>query len=430
VRLFVAATSNGFAVLPGGLAMTVDPDLTVSLSAPDGEARDVWVISEATPPPHTSLWRPTIEAARVQRAPQDLPSRAADNLFWLGRYTERADWTMRVLRICLSRLQEDSATRQELGASRTSLEILLSKEDGKVPAEWESTDPALIQRLARNLMTSADWYYGLPRTLDNIHRVAGITRDRLSLEAWRTLNAFYASRRWRADAMPTTVGDSLQLIDDGLRMLAAFHGLTHENMTRNFGWSFLDMGRRLSRAYNLAEVLLGIFGKSRPREDETGNAVRPRVGRQLHRHRSRYRLAPLLPLVLDLLLIDERNPRSIGFQIASLADHIDTLPPIERRGGRIEGATHGTVPVDRVRLADVAALAKLDGAGTSFELQKLLSELASALPLLSDTIGRRYFNRREGRQVGGPGPSHDFRRQPPHVVAYAQGCCSRSISCI
>ena len=268
LRLFVTATSNGFAVMPGGLAMTVDPDATVALSAPDGESRDVWVVSDATPPPHTSLWRPTIEAARIERAPQDLPSRAADNLFWLGRYTERADWTMRVLRICLSRLQEDSAPRQELRASRTALEILLSKEDGKVPGEWIATDARLIEQLAHNLMTSADWYYGLPRTLDNIHRVASITRDRLSLEAWRTLNDFYASRRWRADAMPTAMGDSLQLLDDGLRVLAAFHGLTHENMTRNFGWSFLDMGRRLSRAHNLAEVLLGIFGKARSGEDE------------------------------------------------------------------------------------------------------------------------------------------------------------------
>ena len=112
VRMFVAATANGFTVLPGGIAMTIDPDRTVALSAPDGESRDVWVVSDATVPPFTSLWRPTIEAAQVRRSPHDLPSRAADNLFWLGRYTERADWTMRTLRICLSRLQEDSAPRQ------------------------------------------------------------------------------------------------------------------------------------------------------------------------------------------------------------------------------------------------------------------------------------------------------------------------------
>ena len=149
VRLFVTATANGFAVMPGGLAMTVDPDMTVALSAPDGESRDVWVVSDATLPPYISLWRPTIEAAQVQRRPRDLPSRAADNLFWLGRYTERADWTMRVLRTCLSRLQEDSAPRQELRASRTALEILLGQDEGKIPDAWEPTDAALIEQLAR-----------------------------------------------------------------------------------------------------------------------------------------------------------------------------------------------------------------------------------------------------------------------------------------
>ena len=283
VRMFVAATANGFTALPGGLAMTVDPDLTVALSAPDGESRDVWVVSDATLPPFTSLWRPTIEAAQVRRSPHDLPSRAADNLFWLGRYTERADWTMRTLRICLSRLQEDSAPRQELRASRIALEILLAKDDGKVPGEWEVTDAHLIEQLAQNLMTSADWYYSLPRTLDNIHRVASLTRDRLSLEAWRTLNDFYASRRWRADAMPTAMGDALHLLDDGLRVLAAFHGLTHENMTRNFGWSFLDMGRRLvARLQPLRGAARHLRqGQERRRRDRQP-AVRPRARRQLH----------------------------------------------------------------------------------------------------------------------------------------------------
>ena len=80
------------------------------------------MISDANLPPHVSLWRPSIEMAQVQRGAYDLPSRAADNLFWLGRYTERADWTMRVLRTCLQRLQEDSGPRQELAASRVALE--------------------------------------------------------------------------------------------------------------------------------------------------------------------------------------------------------------------------------------------------------------------------------------------------------------------
>ena len=393
LRLFVAATSTGYAVMPGGLAMTVDPDATVALSAPDGESRDVWIASDAPTPPHISLWRPTIEAAHIRRAPQDLPSRAADNLFWLGRYTERADWTMRVLRIALSRLQEDSAPRQELRASRTALEILLSKEDGKVPGEWIATDANLIEELAHNLMTSADWYYGLPRTLDNIHRVASITRDRLSLEAWRTLNDFYASRRWRADAMPTAMGDLLQLLDDGLRVLAAFHGLTHENMTRNFGWSFLDMGRRLSRAHNLAEVLLGIFGKAKSGEDDTGSLLFVlELADSFITYRSRYRLAPLLPLVLDLLLVDENNPRSIAYQLAELARHIESLPQSGEGGARIEEQRTALSLLTNVRLANVTELAAADPGGTRTSLQKLLTEQIEALPALSDVIGRRYFN--------------------------------------
>jgi uncharacterized circularly permuted ATP-grasp superfamily protein/uncharacterized alpha-E superfamily protein len=392
LRMFVTATSQGFAVMPGGLAMTVDPGQTVALSAPDGESRDVWITSDAAPPPFTSLWRPTIAGARIDRSPQDLPSRAADNLFWLGRYTERADWTMRVLRICLSRLQEDSAPRQELRASRAALEILLSQDDGEIPDPATPTDARLIEQLIQNLMTSADWYYGLPRTLDNIHHVASLTRDRLSSEAWRTLNEFYASRRWHVDALPTAPADALRLLDDGLRVLAAFHGLTHENMTRNFGWSFLDMGRRLSRARNMAELLLGLFGRV-AEDDEAGNLLFTlEVADSFITYRSRYRLEPVLALVLDLLLVDESNPRSIAFQLAELERHIGTLPQSGARGARIEEQRMALSLLTSVRLADVTALATAGPDGRRTSLQHLLEEHVSALPILSDVLGRRYFN--------------------------------------
>jgi uncharacterized circularly permuted ATP-grasp superfamily protein/uncharacterized alpha-E superfamily protein len=393
LRVFVTSTSEGFAVLPGGLAMTVDPNQTVALSAPDGEARDVWVVSDAEAPPFTSLWRPTIEAARIERAPHDLPSRAADNLFWLGRNVERADWTLRVLRICLSRLQEDSAPRQDLGACRTVLEMLLSKEDGKIPGEWEPVKARLVEQLVHNLMTSSELHYGLPRTLDNIHRLASITRDRLSLEAWRTLNDFYASRRWRADQMPAAIGDALRLLDDGLRVLAAFHGLTHENMTRNFGWSLLDMGRRLARAKNLAELLFAMFGTAKSGEDESGGLLFTlELADSFITYRSRYRLEPMLPLVLDLLLIDESNPRSIGFQLAELQRHIDTLPQSGAGGRRIEEQRMALSLLMGVRLADVQLLARLGQDGARPSLQKLINEEVSTLADLSDAIGRRYFN--------------------------------------
>lgn len=395
VRLFVAATANGFTVMPGGFAMTVDPAATVALSAVDAETRDVWVVSDVqVSKPYASLWRPTIEAAgRVNHGAQDLPSRAADNLFWLGRYTERADWTMRVLRTCLTRLQEDAGPRQELRGSRTALEMLLAKDEGSVPGEWETTDVALIEQLARNLMTSNRWYYGLPRTLDSIHRIASLTRDRLSVEAWRTLNDFFAGRRWQADAQPTAMGEKLLLLEDGLRVLAAFHGLTHENMTRNFGWSFLDMGRRLERATNVAELLAGIFGKGATQEDETSSMLfMLDVADSFITYRSRYRLAPIMPLVLDLLLVDESNPRSVAFQAAALNREVSALPQSVEGRGRIEEQRLALKLLTELQVADVNELAAVGSDGKRGALLRLTEKYAHGLPDLSDAIGRRYFN--------------------------------------
>ncbi len=393
LRLFVTATSDGFAVLPGGLAMTVDPGETVALSAPDGESRDVWVIKEGAPAPFTSLWQPAIESARIQRTGQDLPSRTADNMFWLGRYIEDADWTMRVLRICLSRLQEDTAPRRALRACRVALETLLAEEEEAIPSAIEATDVRLIERLTHELMTSSEWSCGLPHILESIHRLVSVTRDRLSLEAWRTLNDFYASRRWRADAMPTARGDALRLLDDGLQVLAAFHGLTHENMTRNFGWAFLDMGRRLSRAENLAELLNEVLAGSRPATTSSGSLLLTlELADSFITYRSRYRLEPMVALLFDLLLVDETNPRSIAYQLAAVARHVDTLPQSGKGGVRIEEQRMALSLLTDVRLADVASLAATDADGSRAELQKLLSRQTATLTALSDLIELRYFN--------------------------------------
>ena len=128
VRLFVAKTQSDYQAMPGGLAMTIDPDRAVALSAPDGQTRDVWVLSDADQGHHISLWRPALETARVQRSQRVIQSRVADNLFWLGRYSERADWTMRVLRGALRRLAEDGGPPSGLTAARKCVEVLLTKE--------------------------------------------------------------------------------------------------------------------------------------------------------------------------------------------------------------------------------------------------------------------------------------------------------------
>ena len=380
------------------MSRNVQPKLRVMfscvrpLTVPDGASRDVWVLSDTVQPIFKSLWRPTNEAAQIQRSPRELPSRAADNLFWLGRNVEHADWTLRVLRNCLSRIEEDSGPRQDLGLARTALTTLLNHGGASpvgVPTGLD--EPQVIAHLARTLMTATDRPYGLPQTLDHVHRIAGLTRDRLSLEAWRTL----AGRRWLPKSTPTSIGEQLDLIDSSLAAISAFNGLTHENMTRNFGWTFLDMGRRLSRAQNLAQILLSAFRSGQKDEGDGGLLFVLELADSFITYRSRYRLNPVIALVLDLLIVDETNPRSLAFQLAALSSHIDQLPQTSEGRGRTEAQRAALSMLNAVRLADVEGLAQLDAGGARPALTTLLVLQIETLPRLLDAITRRYFSMTE-----------------------------------
>ena len=242
-------------------------------------------------------------------------------------------------------------------------------------------------------MTSSDWYYGLPRTLDNIHRVASLTRDRLSLEAWRTLNDFYAGRRWQGSAMPRTIGDSLV---PARRRLARAGGLPRPDAREH------DPQLRLVvPGHGAAAVARRAPVRTAARHVRQGGAGADDIGSlsfvleladSFITYRSRYRMAPVLPLVLDLLLVDESNPRSIAFQLAALSRHIDTLPQSGEGGGRIDEQRMALSLLTRVRVAQAQELAKAGPDGRRAELEALLDEQVAMLPHLSDAIGRRYFN--------------------------------------
>jgi len=393
VRLFATATREGYKVMPGGIAMTINPEMAVGLNAPEGETRDVWVLARGTEPPHTSLWRPALETAHVQRSQRVLQSRVADDLFWLGRYTERADWTMRVLRSALVRQQEDSGHLPSQRATSTCLQSLLSKDPKAALAFARNSRSGNAEHLGRFLMSASGGTYGLHHTCDALHRVAGLTRDRLSLEAWRTLNALGPDTGWRKRLLAAPAGESLDLLDEGLLAVASFNGLMHENMTRNSGWSFLDMGRRLERGLNLCEIVAPLFGEATDSDDEMHSLMfLLEAADSFITYRSRYRLDPILALVLDLLLIDETNPRSLAFQLASLSEHLESLP---------QAKLGETLPEERriilsllssIRLADVVALSEANERGQRPQLTAFMAEKAARLPDLSNAIMRRYFN--------------------------------------
>jgi uncharacterized circularly permuted ATP-grasp superfamily protein/uncharacterized alpha-E superfamily protein len=393
IRLFAHNTGDDFEVMPGGLAMDVGNTQTVGLSAPDGRTRDVWALSSVPQARFKSLWKPSIETARIARSHRVTQSRVADSLFWLGRFTERADWTMRTMRSGLRRVEEDGSPSDGRRAARACLNVLLGANGtSALPAEIDS-DHALaneIEALSAKLIRESASHRALMQTLSGLYRNASITRDRLSHEAWQTLSQFQPGGTWSKAMLSATPLQLLDEIEHGLAGIAAFNGLMHENMTRNYGWSFLDMGRRLERAYNLCEVMQALFVPAPLEDEESGRLLLLlELADSFITYRSRYRIDPMLPLVLDLLLLDETNPRSLAYQLVAISDHLENLPDGMRGVSRSEDRRMALGLLTGVRLTDIES-AHADPKRVA--LGALLAEQTDSLPELTNAIARHYFN--------------------------------------
>lgn len=391
VRLYAAMVDGEFQVMPGGIALDLVSDSDVAVYAPDGRSRDVWVTTDVDVATHASRLRLSLDAPKITRGGTGLRSRIADNLFWLGRYVERADWTMRLLRGALGRLDPDTAALQHRDVVTKALDILLAKDEKSLIAL--NKQGAAIEQRARTLMSGRGRRYGVMRTLENIHNVASLIRDRLSVELWRTLQTFQTSPIWSGEAEPKNLTEALECLDQGIATLAAFNGMAAENMTRNYGWNFLEIGRRLERAYNLSELMETLFSDSQGEAAEAaGLTFALEVADSILTYRSRYLFAPVLPLVLDVLLVDETNPRSIGYQLQAISQNFDALPQSPQSAPQSEDRKLILELLTRIRLADVHKLADVGEGQSRDDFKALFTQLVADLPKLSEAITRRYFN--------------------------------------
>lgn len=405
LRVFVVATKDdGYMVMPGGLTRVSSSRDTRAIALHRGEGtKDTWILSDEPETSSLTLLRSPLSYVKPKRTGKDLPSRAADNLFWLGRYAERTEDTMRVLRSVVRRLTEDASPMDNVAAMQRVLRVLFEKSHVAPPTAGRGGGPtdALEKQLAV-LMSDPTCAYGLQETLLHLHRTAGLVRDRLSIDAWRTLSWFqtramrHGDRAVSADH-PIELGDSLEMLDDAIRALAAFSGMEMENMTRNHGWRFLDMGRRLERAQHLVDLLRSLLARGNPEED--GSLVLLlELADSIMTYRSRYLTTPMLPPVIDLLLLDETNPRSVAFQVSALFDHVDQLPRDLDEDLRSPQQRLVLSLLTEVRLAEVAQLCDEDSEGRRGALESLLDTVGTALPHLSELITRDYFSHTEARR--------------------------------
>jgi uncharacterized alpha-E superfamily protein len=236
-------------------------------------------------------------------------------------------------------------------------------------------------------------------------------RDRISMDMWRIISSLPADDDFNADH-PLHLSDVLDLLNQRVLILAGFGGIAMESMTRGHGWRFLDMGRKLERALNIVGLLQdALTPEAHMTENGALESCSTETAVPASRHEEGALLEALLEIadssmtyrrrylsgvqaapVLDLLIADESNPRSLAFQLLALRDVIEHLPHNANEATRPPEERLILSLVTTVRLADVQELARVDKKGARPRLAEFLQELRRALPVLADAISHHYLS--------------------------------------
>jgi len=352
VRVFAARTAHGWRFMKGGYARIGPEGDTTALSMQRGGAvADVWIVADRPVPPITLAPPAGTEFRRETQG--TLPARAADNLFWLGRYIERCEDAIRLIR----------AYHLRLAATGSAADPRLVRMGEFLDAVGiDVSDPVPEALIAR---------------LDAARACASKLRDRFSTDGWLALQDLAkTARQMTQTSRPGD--DTARAMGVLLRKITGFTGLVHENMYRFAGWRFLSIGRALERADAMAALLIQFTDADAP-EGSLDLAVE--VGDSVITHQRRYRVRTNRDTVVDLLVLDADNPRAIMFMINDLKAILEALPKAQV-DGRPGPILRALLPL-RTELS--VAEPKMI---TPQYLRKLRSQLYQVSDLISDSYLR------------------------------------------
>ena len=325
LRVLAAWDGSTYSVLPGGLTRvaTGQQSLVVSMQR-GGGSKDTWVLGGS----HRSAGRDVRPPAPrpAYATTTELSSRMADNLFWLGRYAERLEASARLIRVLIPSLSSE-ADRGRDTAVDTVVHYLRGLD--LLPAEYRHASVRRwwsIERLLTDMVLDAKGTASLGWNLTQLRRLSWEVKERLSPDTWRVLQQI---GDLFAEVAPTNhdrrVVAAMAKLDDVVIMLSAFAGLLAENPTRGHGWRFLAIGRRMERALQMLELLRVAVAQA-PFPDDQYLEVLLQVADSSTTYRSRYLASIRTRYVLELLMSDVSNPRSVAYQIAAVAERIQGLP--------------------------------------------------------------------------------------------------------
>jgi uncharacterized alpha-E superfamily protein len=375
LRVFLARVGEGWKVMPGGFVRVAEEADAPAVSLQrGGRTADAWVLADGPVAPTSLL--PTPDRVEITRTLGVLPSRAADNLFWVGRYVERSEATLRLVRALIAR----STERDEASAAIVERIAVLLGAWSAAPSDLPRVRPALI---ASAVLQRRDLNGSLPHLVAAARSAASVIRDRFSPDAWRALNDLLATIETKASQPSETA--LFEQVNAALRIVASFSGLAQENMSRLAGWRFLELGRRIERAIATCRFVRQFAD----RESLEGalDVLLELCDSQIT-YRARYVMVAAQAPVIDLVVLDPNNPRSIVYQLDRIEAHLATLPK-RNADGRLSAA-------QQIAMSAATALRTTDAVAIA---DTLIADTEDALMELSEEISAAYFTPYERFEV-------------------------------
>jgi uncharacterized circularly permuted ATP-grasp superfamily protein/uncharacterized alpha-E superfamily protein len=391
LRMFLAHDGKQWHAFPGGLARALSDEDALSGRLPlHAVSKDVWVLSDEVGTVQGALGfhQPVMV---IRRTSADLPSRVADNFYWLGRYLERLEEAARLQRAILSRILRPSPTAREI----SEIQILVANLANVRMMDREDASALGPGMLAALVIQAFRQNGGMRRVLTNVARQVDQLRDRLTGEMYSVLTRALrdlseSMRALPADTDAKALEIALKLTTDIITFAATVAGLTAENMVRGGGRLFLDFGRRIERAQAICSELANVLDQpgalNQPGRVETGLRLALELRDSVITYRTRY-LAAFQPApALDLILADEGNPRGLAFQLITIQS---LLREVTEEGDLLLGSIDPLLQESFGIVEDV--LRAPEPMVATAQLPERLRELERAIVTIADRVSRRYF---------------------------------------
>lgn len=387
LRVFaVCDGADSWRVLPGGLARIATDAREITSMQRGGSSADVWALTDGAVDRTTLLPDNQSGPAVVQRS-RRVTSRAAENLFWLGRYTERTENATRLARIALQCLNGEDQSSPPLLAWLSALAVSQGLVLPTVPAATQAR--RVFERSLIAGLTTPAQVTSVGFNLRALMGAASAVRDRLSQEHWnlivRAESEFLAARDDALDDGEFSPLEALSRLEVLSAHTAAMTGQQTDRMTRDDGWRLLSVGRNLERLGFLSTALLEGLQTGALREESGFEAMLGLFDSTITFH-AQYQLRRDLPALVDLLVIDRENPRSLAGVAQTLRGRIEKIETAAATAGESAAAA-----IPDVSEQSLTTLCAPDAQGRHAALEDYLHACVQGVAGLSDVLAVRYF---------------------------------------